>query len=127
MGKQIGDQVLATLGANPGNLSSEVVLTHTAGVIGLFGWGRLGLERWGDAAVAVVDQLPVLDDDHLGVAALLGGVFSVLASHEVACVPVDHGRFVLVDPSIAEQVWLWSRDGQDVPSIVARLTPEGLK
>jgi hypothetical protein len=96
-----------------------------AGVISLFGWGRLGLERWGHALVATLKSPPALDDDHLGAAALLGGIFSSLASRETACVPVGEGQFLVVDPGIAELVWDWSKAGEPLPAILARLSPGG--
>ena len=69
----------------------------------------------------MVERLPALDDDHLGVAALLGGVFSSLAQREVSCVPADDRRFVIVDPGIAERIWGWSKDGADLSTIVGKL------
>jgi hypothetical protein len=63
-----------------------------------------------------------LDDDNLGIAALLGGLFSALAGRDVACVPASAERFVLVDPSIAEQVWIWSKEGSELPEIIGSLT-----
>jgi len=124
LGKHIGEQVLEGLGgANAADASPETVLTHAAGILALFGWGKLGFERWGRALVVAVDHAPTLDDDRLGIAALLGGMLSSLARREVACVPVDGARFVVLDPSIAEKVWAWSRDGVDLAGIVGRLAP----
>jgi hypothetical protein len=41
-------------------------------------------------------------------------------------VPVSQdGLFLLVDPSIAQQVWKWSRAGDGVPAIVERLAATG--
>lgn len=105
---------------------ADIVLGRAAHVLSLFGWGRLRIARWGDALVADVEGLPQLDDDHLGVAALLGGLFSALAEREVACVPVsEDGSFILVDPSVAQQVWKWSRSGDDIPAIAGRLARPG--
>jgi len=122
LGKHMGEEVSRALGVAAPGLSAEAVLGHAASVVSLFGWGRLGLDRWGDALVARLEKLPELDADHLASAALLGGLFSALAQHEVACVPVTaDGRFLLVDPQIAEQVWTWARAGDDLPAIVGRL------
>ncbi len=126
LGRQIGHMVAESLGGGALDRPPEAVLGHAASVLALFGWGRLGLERWGDALVASLGEPPDLDDDNLGVAALLGGIFSELAGREVACVPTDRqGRFVLVDPTVAEQVWSWSKGGDDLPAILGKLTAEG--
>ncbi|MEC7521884.1 MAG: hypothetical protein VYE22_18515 [Myxococcota bacterium] len=125
MGRQLGDAVLGQLGGSAGERPIEEVLGHAAAILSLFGWGRLEMERWGDALVASLEALPALDDDHLGVAALLGGLLSALGGTEVACVPVGRGgRFMVVDPSVAQQIWKWARGGDDVGAIVSRLAPE---
>jgi len=121
LGKHLGEAAASGL-ASAADSPPEVVLGRAADVLALFGWGRLTIDRWGDALSARVDDLPALDDSHLGMAALLGGLFSALADRDVACVPVSgDGLFLLVDPSIAQQVWKWSRAGDGVPAIVARL------
>ena len=125
MGKVMGEHIRESLGKDASACSPETVLGHTASTLGLFGWGRLTFERWGQVLAAVVDGQPQLDEDNLGLAALLGGVFSVLAGREVACVPIDPRRFLVVSPYIAEQVWMWSREGADLPTLVARLATEG--
>ncbi len=126
LGKHLGEAAAGGIDGEPASKRPELVLGRAADVLSLFGWGRLRVERWGDALVAALEGLPALDDAHLGVAALLGGLFSSLADREVACVPVSEaGRFLLVDPSVAQQVWKWSRGGDDVPAIVGRLAPEG--
>lgn len=132
LGRHMGEEVASALGGEVGAQSPELVLGHAAAVVSLFGWGRLRIERWGDALCAHLDAVPHLDADHLAIAALLGGLFSALARQEVACVPVGPadgasagGRFLVVDPHIAEQVWNWSRGGDDVPAIVGRLAGAG--
>ena len=125
LGRQVGEMVKESLGTDVLESNPEAVLGHAASALALFGWGRLGFERWGDALVAVLGQPPALDEDNLGVAALLGGLFSELAGREVACVPTDRdGTFVLVDPTVAEQVWSWSKGGDDLPAIVGKLRLE---
>lgn len=125
LGKDLGEVAARGLGSASA-AAPEVVLGRAADVLSLFGWGRLTVDRWGDALSARVDGLPSLDDAHLGVAALLGGLFSALTDRDVACVPVSEaGLFLLVDPSIAQQVWKWSRAGDGVPAIVERLAAPG--
>lgn len=121
LGRHLGQTAASGL-ASVADSPPEVVIGRAADVLALFGWGRLTLDRWGDALAARVDGLPRLDEAHLGIAALLGGIFSALADRDVACVPVSKdGLFLLVDPSIAHQVWKWARAGDGVPAIVARL------
>lgn len=126
LGRQLGEVTAQALDGAATDQGAEEVLGHAAAVLSLFGWGRLEVQRWGDAMVATLRDLPRLDDEHLGMAALLGGVFSSLADREVACVPVtDDGTFLLVDPAVAQQVWKWSRAGEAVAAIVGRLASEG--
>lgn len=126
LGRQLGEATAAELGGRSHDQPAETVLGHAASVLSLFGWGRLSVDRWGDALVASITEPPALDAEHLGVAALLGGLFSALAEQEIACVPVaSSGRFLIVDPTVAQQVWKWSRSGDDVAAIVGRLAPEG--
>ena len=126
LGRELGECVLGGLGGGALDAPFEAVLEAAAGVLSVMGWGRLRVERWGDALVASLDHIPRLDEDHLGVAALLGGLLSALAEHEIACVPVSSaGHFLLVDPSVAQKVWKWSRSGDDIAAIVGRLAPGG--
>jgi hypothetical protein len=122
LGKQLGEQILGNVGGDVTVAPPARVLGHAAAVLGLFGWGRLGLERWGDALVATLTDMPVLDDAQLGVAALLGGIFTSLGGREVACVPVSGAKFLLVDPGIADHVWNWAQEGSSIAGIVDRLT-----
>ncbi len=122
LGNQLGSSVAASLGSRPDSLSPALVISHASNLMALHGWGRLQLERWGDALVLQVEQLPPLDQENLAVAALLGGLFSTLASREVACVPIGTtNRYIVVDPGVAERVWGWSKAGRELPAIVSRL------
>jgi hypothetical protein len=121
LGKQLGEQIVANVGGSVADTDPARVLGHAASVLGLFGWGRLGLERWGDALVATLRDMPALDEAQLGVAALLGGIFTSLGGREVACVPIEDGKFLLVDPGIADRVWTWAQEGTSLAGIVGRL------
>ncbi|MDD9943406.1 MAG: hypothetical protein OXU20_20365 [Myxococcales bacterium] len=122
MGSKLGELVANTLPGAVSSLSPAQVVGHAAAVVSMFGWGRLRLERWGDALVLEVEGLPPLDDDNLAVAALLGGMFSTLCKLEVACVPLSHStKYIMVDPTIAEQIWAWSKGGDSLGTIVGRL------
>ena len=122
LGSQLGSYVATTLGKPAVELSPEVVVAHAANVMALYGWGRVQLERWGDALALDVQQIPPLDGENLAVAALLGGMFSALSGREVACVPIGSSkRYLVVDPMVAERVWAWSKSGETVGAIVSRL------
>jgi hypothetical protein len=122
LGSQLGAIVASSLGASPGGLEPAQVVGHAGSVMSLFGWGRLRLEQWGDVLVLHVEGLPPLDEDNLAVAALLGGLFSTLCSTEVACVPIARSaKYMMVDPRIAEQVWIWSKEGESLASIASKL------
>lgn len=122
LGQELGNAAAKSMGQRATELSPEAVLGHVSSVLALMGWGRLRFEQWGDALVATLDGLPALDPQNWGVASLLGGLFQALAGREVACVPVGTtGQFVLLDPSVAEQVWGWARGGAELGTIVGRL------
>lgn len=127
LGRQLGAEVRHALGGAPHAIDANEVLTTVAQVLGVCGWGDLQIERWGKILVARLRDLPLLDEEHLGIAALLGGLFSALSEQrEVACVPVAaDGTFLVVDPSVAQQVWRWSRGGEAIAAIVARLDAGG--
>jgi hypothetical protein len=125
LGKHIGEDAVGSLGEDARRSSPEAVLNHVSGTLALLGWGVLTLERWGNALVLSLAGAPSLDQDRLGLAALLGGVLTTLGGRDVACVPVAGGaRFVIVHPTIAETVWGWAKDGAELGQIVGRLALE---
>ncbi|MEM8608147.1 MAG: hypothetical protein AAGF92_13630 [Myxococcota bacterium] len=121
LGELLGDQVLAGLDRPASVLTPEAVLGHVSAVTALFGWGRLTFERWGAALVIALRDKPDLDEDDLGAAALLGGMFSQVSQRQVSCVPAGDARFIMVDFEVAETVWGWFKDGADLPAIVGML------
>lgn len=122
LGRTLGAQALASLGGSADTAAPETVLGHAGAVIALFGFGKLSLERWGDALIATLAQQPKLDDDDFATAAFLSGVFSALSGRDVAAVALgEHARYAIVDPSIAGEVLGWAREGADLPTIVSRL------
>ncbi len=79
MGEAMGRRVASRLTTEGvATASVEVVVEHLGGELALAGLGSLGLERWGRAAVLVVDQSPL----GAGGDALLEGVLA--AAVEVA-------------------------------------------
>lgn len=121
LGEGLGDLVLEAIDRPATLLTPEAILGHASMATALFGWGRLAFERWGAALVIVVGDLPPVDDEDLGAAALLGGLFSRLSQQQVACVPSGNNRFIMVDLEVAETVWGWFKEGADLPAIVGRL------
>jgi hypothetical protein len=125
LGKRIGDEAARSLGSDVRSATPEQVVTHASGTLAVLGFGTLSLARWGHALVLTLDGAPNLDGEHLGLAALLGGLLTSLGGRDIACVPVENGaRFVIVHPVIAEHVWTWSKEGLAVGQIVTRLAPE---
>ncbi len=125
LGKRIGEEAASSLATDVRGATPEAVVTHAAGVLALWGWGALHLERWGNALVLVLEGAPDLDPGKLGHASLLGGMLTSLSGRDIACVPVSSGRFVVVHPSVAEQVFSWSQEGSDLSQIIAKLHAEG--
>ncbi|MDW8246139.1 MAG: hypothetical protein RMJ84_06145 [Sandaracinaceae bacterium] len=123
LGRAIGQEVLASLGEDPNQLPPHALVDHFAGLWALFGWGLIEIESWGDALVMRVEGSPSLDENQLGLAALLGGSVSALASLEVAAVPVGSNRFLLLAPEVADTVLEWSKKGYSLPAILDRLAP----
>ena len=124
LGKHIGAQVATELGGTVLDDAPAEVLQHAAGWLGTLGWGRLSFERWGHALVAVIENGPELDEESLGMAALLGGVVSSLSELEVACVPMSPQKFMVCNPAIAESVWMWAKEGHEIGTIVDQLVLE---
>ncbi len=122
-GREVGGQLAEALGGDPASEPAEAVLGHLRPLFALFGWGRLGVERWGPALVLRVDDPPRLDEERLALAALLGGALSAASGRDVACVPVPRERFLVVAPSVAEQVWRWAHEGASLLEILGRLEP----
>ena len=118
LGEAVATEAMRHLDDLP-DATPERVLGEAAAALGVFGWGRLGLERWGDALVATLDDLPAGVD--AASEAILSGFFSRLSGREVACAAAGRGKYLLVDPSVAPQVRAWAAEGASVPAIVERL------
>ena len=125
LGTLPGEEVVASLGKSPMGLAPETVISHAAAVFAMHGFGSLTFERWADAMVIGVHDAPQLDEAWLGIAALLGGMFTVSTGSEVACVPVEPGKFLVVDPSIAGDVWNAAQSGASLGAIVGSLAAGG--
>jgi hypothetical protein len=125
LGKRIGEDATRSLGSDVQKATPEAVITHASGTLAVLGFGALTLERWGDALLIELAGAPPLDGEQLGLAALLGGLLTSLGGRDIACVPVSGaGRFLVVHPQIAEEVWTWAKEGRSLPEIVSRLDRE---
>jgi len=124
LGSALGVRVQGAIGDEGAATPSEV-FSVVAGHLAVFGWGRLEVQRWGDALALRLHGAPAHDEHGLAVSALLGGLMSTLGGDDAACVPVADGSFLLVAAEIAEEVWGWAQEAEDVGALVARLTPGG--
>ena len=120
LGSHLGTLAKANLGANPVETTPEGVLAHASSVVSLFGWGKLGFERWGEALALTVDGAPTFGDGGTALGAFLTGLLSALGDQPADCVPVGE-RFLVVSPQAADQVRGWAAGGDDMPTIVGRM------
>ncbi|MBX3252291.1 MAG: hypothetical protein KF901_34275 [Myxococcales bacterium] len=118
LGSVLGAQARELVG-DVTNATPEAVLGEAAALLGTFGWGRLGLERWGGALVVTVADAPALPGEALE--AMLDGFFTALTSRPVGCVAVEERRFLLIDPGIRGDVREWARGGMKLPEVLSRL------
>ncbi len=102
-----------------GDRSPESVLHHAAATVALFGWGRLGLERWGDALAVPLDGPPALPEVVLE--ALLNGMFAEMSGQSVACVSTGNAQYLLLHPDVAGQARTWLSEGLGLAGVVDRL------
>lgn len=124
LGSALGERVQAAVGDHAA-ASPSSVFDAVAGLLAVFGWGRLEVQRWGDALAMRLHGAPQHDEHGLAVSALLGGLMSTLGGADAACVPVADGSFLLVAAEIAEEVWGWAQEADDVAALVARLAAGG--
>lgn len=125
LGERFGSHTRASLGDDPAGASPEAVLGHSASVLALFGFGRVSMERWGDAMVIRVASSPQLDETGAAAGCLLSGFFSKVSGRGVGCIPLGDSTFLLGDPEIADAVSGWAKQGLGVGEIIGRLAPEG--
>ncbi len=100
--------------------SPEAVLGEARAVMTTFGWGTLGLERWGNALVATLRDAPeTLSSEAIG--AIFEGLFSELQGTDVGVAATSNGRFLLLSPEVAATAQSWASAGASLPAIVERL------
>ena len=121
LGEHLGKEAREALGADARGLGPDAVLGQAGAIVTLFGLGKLGLSRWGDALVVSLDGAPQVDPSREAAGALLSGLFSTLAGHKVACVPVEDARFVLVHPDAEGAVRALAKSGATLADLVSQL------
>ena len=119
LGRHLGSEIARTIG-DIQNATPEDVLTHVASVLSIFGWGKLSLERWGDALAMRISNAPqgVTAD---AMATLLAGLLVKLTARELACVPVSEDSFLILHPSTVGAVRSWTKKGEGLSVIVGKL------
>jgi hypothetical protein len=126
MGRRAADRLS---GGGVGPAAVEVVTEHLGGELALAGLGSLGLERWGRAAVLVVDQSPLGAGGDLLLEGVLAGAIEAAAGRTV-CVICLHrdgvrARFLLGGPAGVDKVRTWLADGVPWGEALVRLHDGG--
>ena len=114
LGKTLGSMARAAGGVDDASTPEEV-LEHLRAAIALYGLGRLGMERWGQA---IALELRDSSTPSEATGWLLSGLLEGISGRAVACVPVGD-RFLVVHPSVSEQIKNWNLDS--VGAAVAKL------
>jgi hypothetical protein len=124
-GGAMGRRVAGRLGGAAGSASVEVVIEHLAAELALAGLGALSLERWGKAAVLVVEGCPLGAAGDRLVEALLAGAIEEALGRSVNAPRLARdgarARFLLAGPEGAERVRSWSAEGVPWTEALVRL------
>jgi hypothetical protein len=129
-GQSIGAAIASRFEDAGGNVSGaeiDAVVEHLSGELAVAGFGRLSVERWGQALVLVVDHGPSgeMGDELLG--ALLGAAIAGASKLELECVRLaregDRARFFIAGRKGAEKVRTWLRSGVSWGEALVRLHP----
>jgi hypothetical protein len=125
MGVSMGRRLAARLGSIDGvrAASIEAFVSELAFEVALSGWGALSLERWGKAAVLVVNHAAV--KEHGMVAALVEGAIEAASGREVHGVALlvkdGRARVLLASDKTAEKARMWTAEGLGAGDVIARL------
>ena len=116
LGAAMGRRAAGRLSAGgAGAASVEGVVEHLGGELALAGLGSLGLERWGQAAVLVIDGSPLGADGDALMEGVLAGAVEAAAGRavQVACIGRDgaRARFFLGSAAGVQKVRAWLADG----------------
>jgi hypothetical protein len=114
-------------GTNAAGAAIDAVLEHLSGELGVAGFGRLSMERWGQALVLVVDHGPGMDAGDELLRALLGGAVGGAAKLDLECVRLtregDRARFLIAGRKGAQKVKQWLGAGVSWGEALVRLHP----
>jgi hypothetical protein len=116
MGEAMGRRVAGRLSAEGVAAAPvEVVVEHLGGELALAGLGSLGLERWGKAAVLVVDQSPLGPEGDSLLEGVLAASVEAAAGRPVhaLCLGRDgvRARFLLGGHAGVHKVRAWLAEG----------------
>ncbi len=125
LGTGVGRRAARRLAAGAGAASVETAIEHLGGELALAGLGSLGLERWGQAAVLVIDGSPLEAEGDALIEAVLAGAVEAATERavHVACIGRDgaRARFFLGSAAGVAKVRAWLADGLPWGEALARL------
>jgi hypothetical protein len=129
-GQSIGTAVATRferMGSDVGGAAIDAVVEHLSGELAIAGFGRLSIERWGQALVLVVDHGPTTDEGDELLRALLGAAVAGAARLDLECVRLaregERARFFIAGWRGAEQVRQWLGSGISWGEALVRLHP----
>ena len=114
-------------GNDAGRAAIDAVVEHLSGELAVAGFGRLSVERWGQALVLVVDHGPSTDQGDELLRALLGAAVGGAAKLDLECVRLaregERARFFIAGRRGAEKVRQWIGSGVAWGEALVRLHP----
>jgi len=129
-GQTIGSTIATRferVGSNVGAAAIDAVIEHLSGELAVAGFGRLSVERWGQALVLVVDYGPATEAGDELVRALLGAALAGAARLDLECVRLsregERARFFIAGRRGAEKVRQWLGTGVTWGEALVRLHP----
>jgi hypothetical protein len=132
MGEAMGRRVALRFGGDAGDPGAgarqatvEGMVDHLGGEIALAGLGSLGLERWGRALVAVLDQSPLGAAGDRMVEAVLGGALAAATGRDARALFLGRdevrARFLVGGEAGAAKVRGWLDEGVPWGDALVRL------
>ena len=129
-GQSIGATIATrfeSAGSDVGRAAIDSVAEHLSGELAVAGFGRLSVERWGQALVLVVDHGPATDAGDELLQALLGAAVAGAARLDLECVRLsregERARFFIAGRRGAEKVRQWLGSGVPWGEALVRLHP----
>jgi hypothetical protein len=129
-GQSIGAAIAARFertGSDVGSAAIDAVVEHLSGELAVIGFGRLSVERWGQALVLVVDHGPASDAGDELLRGLLGAAVAGAAGLDLECVRLAHegerARFFIAGRRGAEKVRQWLGSGVSWGEALVRIHP----